>query len=129
MSAKIEPALRETYNAMLARVYSEPMYDGRGVYNLYTCDKCQNVQLTTYLDKGVTPFLIKCKCGDYARHTDDVPEQVAIMLMAQGIQLRKFVRPTLDQLSLFDERKRQHVLNGGLVFQDEIIYLLHNRNE
>ena len=40
------------------------MYEGRGEYNGYICEKCGYTVATLYKDKGVTPFVIKCpQCG------------------------------------------------------------------
>lgn len=54
---------------MVASIEDAKIYDGRGEYNLYECNKCNNYKVTLYKDKGVTPFIMRCKCGGDMMHT------------------------------------------------------------
>lgn len=90
------------------------IYDGRGVYDLYECEKCNSHKITLYEDKGVTPFVIKCECGDYMYHTKSfksVPDNVRVF---------KWKRPTLEQTLALSNGLIDHVLNGGLVLDTDI---------
>ena len=55
--------IAQQYNNMVASIEDAKIYDGRGEYNLYECNKCNNYKVTLYKDKGVTPFIMRCKCG------------------------------------------------------------------
>lgn len=57
--------IAQQYNSMVASIEDAKIYDGRGEYNLYECNKCNNYKVTLYKDKGVTPFIMRCKCGGY----------------------------------------------------------------
>lgn len=59
----------QQYNSMIASIEDAKIYDGRGEYNLYECNKCNNYKVTLYKDKGVTPFIMRCKCGGDMMHT------------------------------------------------------------
>ena len=76
--------IAQQYNSMVASIEDAKIYDGRGEYNLYECNKCNNYKVTLYKDKGVTPFIMRCKCGGDS------------------------------------EGMRNHILNGGLILEDEL---------
>lgn len=61
--------IAQQYNSMVASIEDAKIYDGRGEYNLYECNKCNNYKVTLYKDKGVTPFIMRCKCGGDMMHT------------------------------------------------------------
>lgn len=61
--------IAQQYNNMVASIEDAKIYDGRGEYNLYECNKCNNYKVTLYKDKGVTPFIMRCKCGGDMMHT------------------------------------------------------------
>lgn len=46
--------IAQQYNSMVASIEDAKIYDGRGEYNLYECNKCNNYKVTLYKDKGVT---------------------------------------------------------------------------
>ena len=103
------------YNKLVSEIETLRMYDGRGEYNGYECEKCGHVTVTLYVDKGVTPFIIRCrKCGGMARHeyTSRTPPRHS--------DVKRWVRPTLEQLLEMNIATIKHVLNGGLVFEDEL---------
>ena len=47
--------IAQQYNSMVASIEDAKIYDGRGEYNLYECNKCNNYKVTLYKDKGVIP--------------------------------------------------------------------------
>lgn len=61
--------IAQQYNNMVASIEDAKIYDGRGEYNLYECNKCNNYKVTLYKDKGVTPFIMRCKCGGDMKQT------------------------------------------------------------
>ncbi|MDH6304629.1 hypothetical protein M2459_001364 [Parabacteroides sp. PF5-5] len=102
------------YEEMLSTIEDAKIYDGRGVYDLYECEKCGHQQITLYEDKGVTPFMIRCECGDFMQHTK------SFRSVPDYIRVSKWRRPTLDQLLMLSDVSIEHVLNGGLVLDSEI---------
>ena len=87
----------------------DKIYDGRGTYDLYECEKCGRNKITTYAAKGVTPFIIRCSCGGLMQHTrsfKNVPDYIRVF---------RWKRPTLEQTMKLSKGMMEHVLNGGLV--------------
>ena len=112
--------ITKKYDKLVSEIEQLRMYDGRGEYNGYTCEKCGFVTVTLYVDKGVTPFIIKCpKCGGQSTHNITtynpppyVPEKYS--------KVKKWVRPTIEQLLKMEHSTIEHVLMGGLVFEEEL---------
>lgn len=102
-------------------------------YNLYTCEyNCQNI--TVDVDKGTTPFMIKCKrkptiarpigttfldengeCKGTARSnfypTEGVPENI--------VATHEWFKPNYLELEHFHSpQEREHVENGGLILRE-----------
>lgn len=102
----------EEYNKLCADAENMNVYDGRGTYDLYNCG-CGNRIVTTYADKGVTPFIIRCpKCGKDMAHTQTfryVPDYVKVI---------KWVRPTYSQYVNLPPYTRQHIEQGGLILEN-----------
>lgn len=102
------------YNALLNRIDTMQIYDGRGTVDRYECQKCGWAIHTTYKDKGVTPFCMPCpRCGGMMQHTktfdkSGVPASITVL---------NWYRPTLRQLRKLSEFQLQHVLNGGLILE------------
>lgn len=102
------------YNSLLARVENMEIYDGRNTVDQYQCGKCHFRVFTTYKDKGVTPFAIRCPvCGGLMQHNrtfskDTFPEDVRVL---------KWYRPELKHLLKMNEPEIDHVLNGGLILE------------
>lgn len=108
------------YNRLVSEIESTRMYDGRGEYNGYTCDKCGFITVTLYKAKGVTPFILKCpKCGGTSVHniTSRNPPPYISELYSE---VKNWVRPTIKQLLKMHPATIEHVLNGGLVFEEEL---------
>jgi len=106
--------IEKRYTKIASTIEDAKIYDGRGVYDLYECKKCGHHKITLYEDKGVTPFMIKCKCDDFMQHAKsykNVPDY---------IRVEKWRRPTLEQTMLLSDGLIEHVLNGGLVLDTEI---------
>lgn len=120
-----EKELRKEYDALLERLKSQPMYDGRdkGV-DVYVCKKCGKQFYTRYKDLGVTPFTIKCRnkeCKELMVHENTVSEWEA---MLNKVTVHNWVRPSFEWLN--KQRKKdkyyvvEHVLQGGLILEEEL---------
>ncbi len=111
--------IKRKYNELVASLEDAKMYDGRGEYNGYVCEKCGYITATLYKDKGVTPFIIGCeKCGKAAMHK--ITSRNAPPAAPNISEVKNWVRPTFDQLMKMSQATIDHVLNGGLVFEDEL---------
>ncbi len=112
--------LKKKYDKLVAEIESAKVYDGRnkGV-DVYVCKECGNMFYTRYKDKGVTPFTLgcrKCKNGT-SFHRDTISEECA---EREGFDVKNWVRPTFEQLQKLSAGAIDHVLNGGLMLEDEL---------
>ncbi len=115
--------IRGQYKKLVASVEKIKMFDGRGKgVDVYTCTRCNGKILTRYKDKGVTPFVIRCPyCDGYANHNNTISEREAKALcIAEHIRVQNWVRPPLWWL-LKHKEAVEHVLNGGLVLEKEVL--------
>lgn len=102
------------YNKLVEEIEHMEIYDGRNTVDQYQCGKCHFRVFTTYKDKGVTPFAIRCPiCGGSMHHNrtfskDTFPEDVRVL---------KWYRPELKYLLKMNESEIDHVLNGGLILE------------
>lgn len=111
--------ITKRYNELVSEIETLRMYDGRGEYNGYECEKCGHVTVTLYADKGVTPFIIRCsKCGGAARHEYTSRSQPPARPWYSPV--KRWVRPTLEQLLKMSPATIEHVLDGGLVLEEEL---------
>lgn len=112
--------LKQQYDKLAAEIESAHMFDGRnkGV-DVYVCKKCGKRFYTRYKDKGVTPFTIKCRHCEHGTmmHDQTISEQVANVM---AFEVHNWVRPTFGQLLKLNEGAQEHVLNGGLMLEDEL---------
>lgn len=112
--------LKQQYDELVSGIETAKMFDGRnkGV-DIYQCKKCGFQFYTRYKDKGVTPFTVRCRNCDYgtASHDKTITEQMASFL---GVKVHNWVRPTFEQLQTLSDGAIKHVLNGGLMLDDEI---------
>ena len=114
--------LKKKYDELVAGIETTRMFDGRnkGV-DVYVCEKCGMPFYTRYKDKGVTPFTIRCRnadgCDGRMLHKHTITETQA---KACGITVHNWVRPTFEQTLRLNEGAQQHVLNGGLMLDDEL---------
>ena len=122
--------LRKKYDKLVADIEEMRIYDGRnrGV-DVYYCDSCKEIKLTRYRDKGVTPFTEKCHlCGGLMVHTRTISEEEAMEICnKKGIEVKNWIRPSFDQLLKMDAATQDHVLNGGLVIEEEMLLYILNK--
>lgn len=112
--------LKQKYDKLVAEIESAEVYDGRGKgIDVYVCEKCGKQLYTRYKDKGVTPFTIKCRYCENGtmEHDSTISEQGANIM---GYEVHNWVRPTFEQLLQLSEGAQEHVLNGGLMLEDEL---------
>lgn len=105
----------ERYRELVEGIENARMYDGRGTVDRYVCEDCQNIIFTTYRDKGVTPFTMKCRrcggtmCHDKTYRKNDVPNYVLVF---------EWYRPTIDEVLKMSDGMAAHILSGGLLLED-----------
>lgn len=121
--------LKKMYGKLVAEIETAKMFDGRNTgVDVYVCEKCGFQFYTRYKDKGVTPFTVKChncNCGT-AIHSKTISEQKANFLC---VNVHNWVRPTFEQLLKLNDGTQEHVLNGGLMLEDELEQLSGMDNE
>lgn len=107
--------IKSRYEKMVKTIETANMYDGRGTYDLYECEKCGCKKFTTYKDKGVTPFMLTCpNCKNGMHHTytfRNVPEET---------EVDPFVRPSLDIAYKLNDAQIDHLFNGGLFLESDL---------
>lgn len=107
------------YEQLCKEFVNAKMYDGRGEYNGYRCKKCGYIVATYYKDKGVTPFIIKCPiCNGTSIH--DITSFDAPPQLYNISKVKNWVRPTYEQFLKLSPATKEHILNGGLIFEDEL---------
>ena len=109
---------KEEYDKLCKEFEETKMYDGRGEYSGYRCEKCGYIVATYYKDKGVTPFVIQCpNCKGTAQHvittSESPPDRYNIS------KVKNWVRPAYEQFIKLSPASQEHVMNGGLVFEGE----------
>lgn len=113
--------LKKKYDELITGIGTARMFDGRNTgVDVYICEECGIPFYTRYKDKGVTPFTIKCRkdgCSGTMVHKHTISE---IQAKACGITVHNWVRPTFEQTMKLNEGSQQHVLNGGLMLDDEL---------
>jgi len=116
--------IEHKYNEMVSTIEDAQMYDGRNTVDRYTCDICNKIIFTTYKDKGVTPFTVQCKkCGGTMYH-DKTYEKSTV---PNYVYVEDWVRPTLEQTLQMSDGMIEHVLNGGLILEDDLIHRSCNK--
>jgi hypothetical protein len=111
------------YKKLVGGIEGLKIYDGRGKgIDVYICSVCHKKTLTRYKDKGVTPFIMQCPyCDGWAQHANTISEHDArIFNIAESYKVINWVRPPLQWL-LKHKEAVEHVLNGGLVLETEIL--------
>ena len=107
--------IEKKYKELVDSIETKRMYDGRETVDRYTCDSCGHIIYTTYRDKGVTPFTMRChRCGGTKYHDKtydkkNVPDQVVVM---------EWYRPTLKKTLKMSEEMKDYVLDGGLILDE-----------
>ena len=116
-----EKQLKRKYDELVADIESMPMFDGRNKgIDVYVCEKCGKQFYTQYKDKGVTPFTIRCRrdeCGATMVHRCTISVSQAKI---DGLVVHNWVRPTFEQLQKLSDDAIDHVLNGGLMLEDQL---------
>lgn len=113
--------LKQQFDKLVSGIETAKMFDGRnkGV-DVYVCEKCGKQFYTRYKDKGVTPFTIRCRreaCGATMTHRLTISEDQARNCR---LSVHNWVRPTFEQFQTLNEGAQEHVLNGGLMLEDEL---------
>ena len=115
------PVTLAEYKELLMRVLDMELYDGRGKgVDVYVCDKCGEKKYTRYGDKGVTPFTMPCKCGGTMVHEDTEPDFMT-PFHDEHHRIHKWVRPTYEQFVKLSPGYRDHIMNGALVLEEELV--------
>ena len=107
--------IEEIYNKLVSEIEGMKMYDGRGTVDRYTCDTCGYMMHTTYKDKGVTPFTMRCpKCKGEMYHKQTFIKET----VPDFVEIKNWYRPSLEELLKMDEGTIEHVLDGGLLLEN-----------
>lgn len=81
--------------------------------NVYSCS-CGNRIKTIDVDKGVTPFMISCLCGNMAKSSfyNDIAPDVKIKL--------EWYRPSLKECLKLKNKPNEldHIFQGGLIYRE-----------
>jgi len=110
--------IKKRYNKLIANIEHVRIYDGRGTYDFYQCERCGKPIVTLYVNKGVTPFVMQCPgCGGNTVHKYSFK---TLPYSITGVLVRRWVRPTFEQLLKLNPATIEYVLNGGLVFEEEL---------
>ena len=118
-----EKEMKRQYDELVENIEDARMFDGRGSgVDVYTCDKCGAKFYTQYVHKGVTPFTISCRTCKHgtAVHRNTISLHLWVQLEVVGEKLHNWVRPSFEQLQKLSPGLQQHVLQGGLVLEDEL---------
>lgn len=111
----------EEYKGFCESIEDRSMYDGRGKgVDVYECNKCGKKMFTKYVDKGVTPFCMPCECGGTMTHNETMCEVECHLRYGFKI-IEKWVRPTYDQFVKLSLGQQEHVMNGGLLLEVELV--------
>lgn len=116
--------LKKEYDQMLKDIETARIFDGRGTgVDVYICEKCGERFYTRYTAKGVTPYSIICRSCKKAlmthRNTISYKEWLCLSFI-DAKKLHDWVRPTYEQMIKLSPGAQQHVLNGGLVLEEEL---------
>lgn len=108
--------IERNYKEITEKIKNAKIYDGRGTFDIYTCqnNKCNNKIYTTCIDKGVTPFCIKCpECGEIMEHNKTILE------LPDGVLCKKWLRPSLDIALQMNDGQLDHLFQGGLFLEGD----------
>ena len=98
--------IEEEYNKLISE---------SGTVDRYTCDTCGYMMHTTYKDKGVTPYTMRCpKCKGTMYHKQTFIKET----VPDFVEVKNWYRPSLEELLKTDEGIIEHVLDGGLLLED-----------
>ena len=106
--------VKKRYDERVSKIEEVRMYDGRGAVDRYICDTCGHMMHTTYKDKGVTPFTVRCpKCNGTMYHKKTFRKDT----VPGWVDVKNWYRPTLEQTLRMPEHTIEHILNGGLILE------------
>lgn len=109
--------IEKRYNELVIEIERKIMYDGRGTVDRYTCDTCGHIIYTTYRDKGVTPYTIKCeRCGGTKYHDKTYDKRT----VPGYVMVMDWYRPSLEDVLKMSDGMIEHVLNGGLILDEPV---------
>ena len=115
ISEKSREQIEKQYNKLVSEIEEKKMYDGRGTVDRYICDTCGYMMHTTYKDKGVTPFVMRCpKCGGDMVHRQTFKKDT----VPDWVQVKNWYRPTLEQTLKMPSGRIEHILQGGLILEE-----------
>lgn len=107
--------IKEKYDKLVSEIEEMKMYDGRGTVDRYICDTCGCMMHTTYKDKGVTPFTMRCrKCNGTMYHKRTFIKNT----VPDWVEVKNWYRPTLGQTLKESQPVIEHILNGGLLLEE-----------
>lgn len=94
--------------SILTALFGKQKPDYTDYHNIKTYeDACEAI--------GVTPFIMRCKCGGDMMHTKSSKQAPP-----SYVKVYNWVRPNLEQTMSLSEGMRNHILNGGLILEDEL---------
>lgn len=109
--------IEEKYNELVKSIETKRMYDGRGTVDRYTCDTCGHIIYTTYRDKGVTPYTMRCsRCGGTKYHDKTYDKKI----VPNYVTVMDWYRPSLEDVLKMSDGMIEHVLNGGLLLDEPV---------
>lgn len=107
--------IEKQYNKLVSEIEGKKMYDGRGTVDRYVCDTCGHIIYTTYRDKGVTPFTMRCRrCGGTKYHDKTYDKKT----VPDYVNVIDWYRPTLEQTLKMPAGQIEHILQGGLILEE-----------
>lgn len=107
--------IENRYNQLVNSIEKKEMYDGRGTVDRYTCDTCGHIIYTTYRDKGVTPYTIRCnRCGGTKYHDKTYDKKT----VPSYVMITDWYRPSLIDVLKMSDGMIEHILNGGLILDE-----------
>ena len=107
--------IEKRYNELVNKIEEMRMYDGRGTVDRYICDTCGWMLHTTYKDKGVTPFTMRCpKCNGTMYHKQTFRKET----VPDWVEVKNWYRPPLEEVLKMNEGTIEHILLGGLILEE-----------
>lgn len=118
--------IEKRYNQLVNSIEKKEMYDGRGTVDRYTCGTCGHIIYTTYRDKGVTPYTIRCnRCGGTKYHDKTYNKKT----VPSYVMITDWYRPSLKDVLKMSDGMIDHILNGGLILDEPSTRTDMNLNE
>lgn len=107
--------VKSRYKQLLSRMVGLKMYYGCEKIDVYVCGCCGRSVLTTYRNKGVTPFIIRCPFCKSANMRHNL---TLLRKDFSGKQkVLEWYRPSFNELIKMSNGAIEHVLFGGLILK------------